>query len=133
VSLRTPSGASPPSVAEVYGLRFDLSALARTICERYYRLYPDEHERYGAAGGDWCLHDNQWLLSWAAGDVVGAVDLNEQARWLAGVLRSRAFPVERLVRNLRLAAEVTREAELAPATSAVAQRLENAAAVVEEL
>jgi hypothetical protein len=133
MSTRPPSGASPPTRSEVYGLQIDLVALARTICKRYYVIYPDEHERYGAAGVDWCHHDNQWLLSWAAGDVIGAVDLDEQACWLARVLHGRDFPVKRLIRNLQLAAEVTRESEIGPAGPTVAQRLEKAAAAVGDL
>lgn len=133
MSTRPPSGAPPPTSAELDGWPIDLVSLARTICERYYLIYPDEHARYGPAGTQWCNHDNQWLLSWAAGDVIGAVDLNQQACWLARVLHSRDFPVERLVRNLELAAEVIRESELGPAGPAVAQRLETAAIVVADL
>jgi len=109
VSLRPPSGTPPPAVAELAGEELDLVALARVICVRYHDLYPDEDERYGAAGMDWCRHDNQWLLSWAVGDVVGATDLDEQVSWLARVLHGRDFPVERLAHNLRLAADVVTE------------------------
>jgi hypothetical protein len=130
VSTRPPGGAPPPTLAEVDGWQLDLVSLARTICEHYDRIYPDERERYGPGGRQWCHHDNQWLLSWAAADVIGAVDLNEQACWLARVLHSRGFPIERLVRNLMLAAEVIRESELGPAGPAVAERLESASTVV---
>jgi methanogenic corrinoid protein MtbC1 len=43
------------------------------------------------------------------------------------------FPVERLIRNLRLAAAVTRESDVGPAAPAVAQRLDNAAVAVGDL
>jgi hypothetical protein len=46
-------------VAEVNGRVINLVMLARVVCQRYYDLYPDEHERYGAAGIDCCHHDNQ--------------------------------------------------------------------------
>jgi hypothetical protein len=133
VSTRPPSGTTAPTVAEINGHVMDLVTLARAVCQRYYGLYPDEHERYGAAGIDWCHHDNQWLLSWAVGDVMGVTSLDEQACWLARVLDSRAFPVERLARNLLLAAEVVRDSETDPAGSAVAERLEQAAAAVDAL
>jgi hypothetical protein len=133
MSTRPPAGAPPPTVAEVDGLQIDLVVLAHAVCERYYLIYPDEHDRYGTAGADWCHHDNQWLLSWAVGDVIGSVDLDDQACWLARVLHGRHFPVERLIRNLQLAAEVTRESEIGGAVPAVAQRLEKAAAAVDNL
>ena len=109
MSPRPPGGSPPPTHAELAGERVDLVILAAEICERYRAHYADEAERYGDAGQDWCRHDNQWLLSWAAGDVQGVTDLDEQACWLARVLRARDFPVERLAYNLRLAGEVTRE------------------------
>jgi hypothetical protein len=109
MSLRPPSGAPPPTVAELGGEPLDLVALARVVCDRYREHYPDEDERYGAAGMDWCRHDNQWLLSWAVGDVIGATDLDEQAAWLARVLHGRSFPVERLAHDLRLAGDVVLE------------------------
>jgi hypothetical protein len=117
MSRRSPSGAPPPALAEIAGERVDLVALAAEICERYRAHYSDEEERYGAAGQDWCRHDNQWLLSWAVGDVEGVTDLDEQACWLARVLRARDFPVERLAYNLRLAGEVACE-RLAPRAGA---------------
>lgn len=109
MSLRPPSGTPPPTVAELGGETLDLVALARIVCDRYHDHYPGDGERYGAAGMDWCRHDNQWLLSWAAGDIIGATDLDEQAAWLARVLDGRGFPVERLVHNLRLAGDVALE------------------------
>ena len=109
MSPRPPGGAPPPTLAEMGGERVDLVILAAEICERYRAHYADEEERYGAAGQDWCRHDNQWLLSWAVGDVQGVTDLDEQACWLARVLRARDFPVQRLAHNLRLAGEVARE------------------------
>jgi len=109
MSLRPPGGTPPPVVAELGGPPIDLPLLAREICDRYHAHYTDEEERYGPAGETWCRHDNQWLLSWAAGDVQGVTDLDEQACWLARVLHARDFPIERLAYNLRLAGEVTRE------------------------
>ena len=54
------------------------------------------------------MHDNQHLLNWAALDVAGAVVLDEQVAWLARVLAARDFPVDRLARDLELAAAVVR-------------------------
>ena len=108
MSPRPPSGTPPPVLAELGGQPVDLAALAVEICDRYHAHYPDEEARHGPAGQAWCRHDNQWLLSWAVGDVQGVTDLDEQACWLARVLQARDFPVERLAHNLRLAGEVAR-------------------------
>ena len=106
MTARPPSGTPPPVLAELGGRPIDLAALAVEICERYHAHYSDEAERHGPAGRAWCRHDNQWLLSWAVGDVQGVTDLGEQACWLARVLHARDFPVDRLAHNLRLAGEV---------------------------
>lgn len=134
MSLRPPSGAPPPAFAEMGVERLDLARLAGEVCARYREHYPDEEQRYGRAGVDWCCHDNQWLLSWAAGDVVGVTDLDEQALWLARVLSSRNFPIERLAHNLRIAGEVVLEhvapqpaAELDTALRRAARAVEAAA------
>ncbi len=107
-----PSGANPPSRAEFAdGTVVDLRPLAHEICRRYHHEFPDEQGRYGDAGIEWCLHDNLYLLAWAFQDVRdGTVRLDEQAAWLTRVLAARGFPVSRLARDLRIAAEVTREA-----------------------
>ena len=39
----------------------------------------------------------------------GYVDLERELTWLARVLEARDFPLERLARNLEIAAEVTRD------------------------
>ena len=128
MSLRPPGGTPPPESAELQGSHIDLALLAKDVCERYARHYPDEQERYGAAGPEWCRHDNQWLLSWAVGDVLGVTDLDEQAAWLARVLHARGFPLDRLAHDLRIAAEVVRERS--PQITGVAEALERAAATV---
>ena len=69
--------------------------------------FPDERERYGDAAVEWCVHDNQWLLGWAAEDLeLGGTHFADNVRWLARLLRARDYPTERLVRDLELAAEV---------------------------
>jgi hypothetical protein len=110
----------------------ELVPLAREICRRYALEFDDERERYGAAGEDWCMHDNQYLLAWAIQDTRDrTVDLVEQAMWLADVLHRRGFPVDRLARNLEMAAAVSSERlEEAPVAQAVAERLTAAAAAV---
>ena len=133
MSLRPPSGAPPPAIAEIGGRRVDLSAVAGEICGRYYEQYPDEQQRYGSAGAEWCRHDNQWLLSWAVDDLLGATDLGQQVSWLAGVLHARDFPVSRLAHNLRIAAELIAEGSFGEASRPVAARLEQAAATVAAL
>jgi hypothetical protein len=101
--------APPATVTGPAGDALDLEALARAVCERYYAEFDDEDARYGEAGRAWCRHDNQHLLNWAALDAAGMVVLADQVAWLARVLEARAFPLDRLARNLELGAAVVRE------------------------
>jgi hypothetical protein len=105
-----PSGQPPPRRAELAdGTELDLEALAREICTRYRAEYPDEEERYGQAGVQWCRHDNQHLVNWAVLHTREFVVLDEQVAWLAKVLEAREFPLDRLARNLDIGADVVRE------------------------
>ena len=89
------------------GEAIHLAPLAHEICRRFLLEYPDDSERYGDAALAWCVHDNQWLLGWAAEDrEVGGTHFADNASWLARVLDARDYPTERLVRDLELAAEV---------------------------
>ena len=127
MSRRTapPSGAEAPiEVAAPDGATIDVRDLALKVCSRYYLEYDDEEERYGHAGRAWCVHDNQWLLSWAALDLAGLDDIVGQVRWLAGVLAARDFPIQTLADDLEIAAEVVPQ---------FAGRLREVAAVVREL
>jgi hypothetical protein len=134
VTLRPPGGAPPPERVEIDGRRFDLRALAGDVVVRYYAEFPDEAERYGPAGEDWCRHDNQWVLRWAVDDEAGHHGfLDRQVSWLARVLHAREFPLERLVRSLQMAADVVEPDRLGPASAGVAQRLRAAAQTVDEL
>ena len=108
-----PEGVSPPTgrpapadAVAPDGARVDLRALAGEVCARYRDEFPDEQQRYGDAGVAWCVHDNQYLLHWAILDARGATDLGGQVAWLARVLAARDFPLERLARDLEIAAEV---------------------------
>jgi hypothetical protein len=124
-----PSGQPPPSgVSLADGTRLDLEPLAREVCARYAAEFPDEEERYGDAGRQWCVHDNQYLLSWAVLDRTGFVDLEDQVAWLARVLEARAFPLDRLARDLDIAAEVL--GARVPAAEDAARRLQDAAVMV---
>ena len=108
--LEPPSGQPPPTEARLGdGEALDLAMLAREICRRYRSEYPDEKERYGDAGNAWCVHDNQHLLNWAAGQVNGYVEFEREVAWLARVLEARDFPLDRLARNLDIGADVVRE------------------------
>lgn len=133
MSLRGPGGPPPPSVVHIAGSATRLAPLADTICGRYRVEFPDEQERYGDAGVEWCRHDNQWLLSWAVNDVLGVTDIGEQVSWLARVLHARHFPVSRLARDLEIAAEVVGEGVFGDLSTAVAQRLLTAADTVSGL
>lgn len=105
-----------------------LAPLAEEICRRYRAEYPDEERRYGDAGIAWCIHDNQHILNWAALELAGLEDLGEQVAWLAGVLEARDFPLERLARDLEIAADVV-EATLAD-PDGLSQRLRAGASLV---
>ena len=99
----------PPADARLPGGEaIDLIPLAREICRRYHEEYPDEEARNGDVGVAWCEHDNRHILRWAAIglDLEDPDYLDRQVRWLAEVLEARDFPLERLVRNLEIAAEV---------------------------
>jgi hypothetical protein len=131
MSLRPPSGAPPPAIFEIDGREVDLVGPAAEISLRYFAEHPQDVERYGEAGLAWCQHDSQWLLCWAAGDVIGATDLGEQVSWLARVLHARDFPTGKLARNLEIASDVVSEGErFGEATAAVADRLATAAQTV---
>ena len=124
-----PSGQPPPARVEMAdGTEVDLEALAREVCERYRAEYPDEEGRYGEAGMAWCRHDNQHLVNWAVLDTRAYVSLDEQVAWLAKVLEAREFPLDRLARDLDIAAAVVRER--VPSGDAVAAALSGAAAMV---
>lgn len=107
--LEPPSGETPPATARLGDVDVDLLALAQETCRRYRAEFPDEQERYGDAGIEWCVHDNQHILNWAVLAQAGDVDLRRELAWLARVLAARGFPLERLVRNLELAADVARK------------------------
>src|SRR4029079_440695 len=80
-----PSGGTPPPATTVVrGDVIDLAPLAREISRRFMLEFPDERERYGDAALAWCVHDNQWLLGWAAEDLeVGGSHFADNVRWLA--------------------------------------------------
>ena len=124
-----PSGQPPPrQVALADGTEVDLEALAREVCERYRAEYPDEEGRYGEAGMAWCRHDNQHLVNWAVLDTREYVSLEDQVSWLAKVLEARDFPLDRLARDLDIAAAVV--GERVPGGGPVAAALTRAGAMV---
>jgi hypothetical protein len=126
-----PSGQPAPVRAELPGGQVaDLLGLAEEICRRYRAEFPDERARYGDAGVAWCVHDNQHILNWAVLALHGYADLARELHWLAGVLEARDFPVERLARDLEIAAEVAAEALDTEQGLAVARRLREGAAAV---
>jgi hypothetical protein len=108
--VEPPGGEAPPSSACLGDDEpLDLIELAREICRRYRAEFPDEQERYGSAGVAWCVHDNQWLLSWAAESIAGYLDMKDEVGWLASVLEARGFPLQRLCRDLEIGADVVLE------------------------
>ena len=97
-----PTGATAP---ESYA-GLDLREMASVLCARYRDEFPDEPGIYGEHWEAWCRHDNQYVLHWALLDTEGITSAAEQVRWLAGVLAGRGFPLERLQRDLEIAADV---------------------------
>ena len=108
-----PPSSHAPATARLRGTKVDLAGPAREICRRYRLEFPDEEGRYGEAGTAWCVHDNQHILSWAVMAVEFGLRVERQLEWLAGVLGSRGFPLERLVRDLEIAAEVVEDPAVA--------------------
>jgi hypothetical protein len=127
----SPGGGTPsPQEASLPGGESLLLApLAVEICRRYREEFPDEAERYGEAGVAWCVHDTQYMLFWAALDLAQEGVLAAKLTWLARVLEARDFPLDRLVRDLELAAEVV-EGEH-PEAGALADRLRAGRAAVD--
>lgn len=102
-TIRGPSGEKPPTSAiSPRGRELDLVAVAKLTCSAYDAEFSDERARYGPAGMQWCLHDDQHLLNWAVMSLTYGTSFEEELAWLAGVLEHRAFPLERLVRDLEL-------------------------------
>jgi hypothetical protein len=120
-------GKSPPAEARVGdGEVVWLRPVAETVARRLHAEFPDEADRYGPAGFEWCVHDNQYLVYWASlSDDV----FTGQLDWLAAVLEARAYPLRRLARDLEIAGEVVSEAWGKPA-EAVARRLRAGAAQI---
>lgn len=132
--VEPPGGDAPPAFAWLEGSEpLDLNMLAREICRRYRQEFPDEQGRYGDAGNAWCIHDNQYLLSWGAEAVSGFVDMQREVGWLASVLDARGFPLERLARDLDIGAEVVLGSVHGPAAKRLAGVLADAAAFVRTL
>lgn len=125
-----PSGAPPPQIVRLDdGRAVELGPLAETVAERYYDAYPDEEARYGAVGREWCVHDNLYLLAWAYAAQRGDLRFEEQVLWLARVLHSRGYPLDRLVHDLRIAADVVLEECVVDADGVAGVLCEGAAAV----
>ena len=127
--VASPSGWPAPTSATLGGREIALAALADAVADRYFEEFPEDLERYGSAARAWEVHDTAHCLHWAVLDVERFVSLEREIEWLAGVLRSRGFPLDHLARNLELAADVVHE-RLAEDGNAVAERLRAAAAAV---
>ena len=95
--LAPPGGWPPPPEYRV---------LAEEVARRHLERHPEDVERYGDHALAWCVHDNQHILSWAAGDADGYVDLEKEIHWLAGVLGARGYPLANLADNLETAGDV---------------------------
>jgi hypothetical protein len=124
-----PTGTNPPQTFQLPdGTTIDLGPVARRLCVDYYELYPDDLDRYGAAGQAWCEHDSRYLLAWALEDArAGTVDCVEQVQWLGRVLAARSFPIERLAAHVQLTAALLAAPELGEIGAAASSRMRHAA------
>jgi hypothetical protein len=131
MSLRTapPGGMPAPTSATLRGRPIALRPLAEAVADRYFAEFPDDLDRYGEAARAWEIHDTSHCLQWAILDAEGLDSLEREITWLTTVLGSRGFPLERLSRNLELAADVV-EAHLGESGPAIATRLRASAAGV---
>lgn len=127
---RPPEDDAPRTAALSGTETIDLLAIAEKICRRYRDEFPDETERYGVNGYAWCLHDNQHLLNWGAQSVEGFFDVKQEVSWLANVLESRGFPIDRLARNLDIGAEEVTAEVAGAAGLQLAETLADAASFV---
>ncbi|HWT25569.1 MAG TPA: hypothetical protein VN213_18840, partial [Solirubrobacteraceae bacterium] len=109
--LAPPTGQAPPADLVLRdGTTVDVAGLAATASDRHLARHPEEIERHGPYTRDWCRHDLQWVLSWAALDADrGAVDLLAQLDWLARVLSARGYPLASLAEALETLADVAEE------------------------
>ena len=127
--LSPPSGMAPPQRATApRGHEVNLVEIARKTCVAYDEEFPDERDRYGPAGIEWCRHDVQHLLNWAVLSLTHDLDFEEQLCWLARVLEARDFPLPRLARCLELLAGIIRES--VGSEPEIADRVDSAAAYV---
>ncbi len=80
------------------------------------------------------MHDNQYLLAWAIQDARDRTGgFVEQALWFRDVLDHRGFPVERLARDLEIAAELVGESlATEPLAAETVARLRSGAIAVRE-
>src|SRR5947209_8937503 len=99
----------PDRAALPDGVVLDLRELATEISSVHLARHPDDVARYGEAGREWCIHDNQHLLNWAVLDVCGGLDFGAQVAWLAGVLGSRGYPLANLADDLEVAADIVQQ------------------------
>ena len=124
-----PSGWPAPATATLQGRAIHLAPLAEDIAARYFAEFPDDIERDGDAARAWEIHDTAYCLQWAILDAEGFDVLERQVAWLKRVLGARDFPLERLARNLELAADALAEA-LGEPGELVAAALQEAAGAV---
>lgn len=127
--LRPPRGAPPPSTATLpEGVELALRPLAVEVTDEHLRRHPEDLERYGEPGRDWCTHDNQHLLHWAVLDLRGELSFTDQLAWLANVLDSRGYPLANLADNLEAAAGAVRRRVSGTDGEELAERLQGGAA-----
>jgi hypothetical protein len=105
-----PSGQLPPATVRLAsGEQVALPPFAEAASDRHLATHAGELERYGPHARAWCVHDLQWLASWAARDADGqGVDFQAQLDWLARVLDARGYPLGSLADALGTLADELR-------------------------
>jgi hypothetical protein len=93
---------------------------AADATDRFRVEHPEIVDRYGEAGLAYARHDFAYLIAWAvdAAALDSPSTFARNALWLHGLLASRGFPLEWLVRSFELARDVSADRGLLTAADA---------------
>ncbi len=129
--MSTVGATAPPAHATLAGEVVDFAPIIDIVAHRYFAEGHPHGNVPELLARRWHAHDTAYLLQWAIDDVAGYGSLERELRWLADVLSSRDFPLDGLVVNLEVMAEVI-EFNLRLPTELV-MRLRHGARLVREI
>ena len=130
--LRPPSGYPPPTGATLPdGSELDLVALAQEVCAEYRAEFPDEPGATGTPAWPGACTTTSTSSAGRPSRSTTRPGFHKEIGWLAGVLGARDFPLDRLERNLGIAAEVVAEQGLGEPGARLAERLRSGVAPFE--